>query len=55
MDLTHLYELPLPFIPGKRPKLKWKLMCLLTSLSFVFVSFSLMHSVYCNELKNNNS
>lgn len=50
-DLTHLDELPLPLIPGKRPKLKWKLMCLLTSLSFMFVSFSLMHS----ELKNNNS
>lgn len=50
-DLTHLDELPLPFILGKRPKLKWKLMCLLTSLSFMFVSFSLMHS----ELKNNNS
>lgn len=50
-DLTHLDELPLPLIQSKRPKLKWKLMCLLTSLSFMFVSFSLMHS----ELKNNNS
>lgn len=55
--LTHLHELPLPllFISGKRPKLKWKLMCLLTSLLFMFVSFSLMHSVFYNELKNNNS
>lgn len=53
--LTHLHALQLPFISGKRPKLKWKLMCWLTSLLFMFVSFSLMYSVYYNELKNNNS
>lgn len=53
--LTHLHELSLPFISGKRQKLKWKLMCLLTSLLIMFVISSLMHSIHYNELKNNNS
>lgn len=49
--LTHLHGLPLPFVSGKRPKLKWKLMWFLTSVLFMFVSFSPMHSVYYSKLK----